>query len=109
MGAGVILAAGLALAGPPAAGGAEPPGTIVVAQVEAPTGPLRPPTPPQPSRSETPSPQPTGPTTPSPRERWPKPEIDLNQLETKDLSLLYFDPSETYLTPYIARSFTNSL
>jgi hypothetical protein len=36
-------------------------------------------------------------------------EIDLSRLETKDLRLLYFDPAETYLTPYIARSFLNSL
>ena len=35
--------------------------------------------------------------------------IDLNQLETKDLLLLYFDPTETYLTPYIGRNFENSL
>ena len=35
--------------------------------------------------------------------------IDLTTLETKDLSLLYFDPPQTYLTPYIARSFENAL
>ena len=29
--------------------------------------------------------------------------IDLTTLETDDLSLLYFDPMQTYLTPYIAR------
>ncbi len=34
--------------------------------------------------------------------------IDLSRIETKDLRLLYFDPAETYLTPYIARSFLNS-
>ena len=28
--------------------------------------------------------------------------IDLTTLETKDLDLLYFDPVQTYLTPYIA-------
>jgi hypothetical protein len=33
----------------------------------------------------------------------------LSTLETKDLSLLYIDPIQTYLTPYIARSFQNSL
>ena len=37
------------------------------------------------------------------------PLIDLSRLETEDLRLLYFDPSETYLTPYVARSFQNSL
>jgi len=35
-------------------------------------------------------------------------EIDLSQMETKDLRLLYFDPAETYLTPYVARAFENS-
>jgi len=33
----------------------------------------------------------------------------LSTLETKDLTLLYIDPIQTYLTPYIARSFQNSL
>ena len=35
--------------------------------------------------------------------------IDLTTLETKNLDLLYFDPIQTYLTPYIARSFENAL
>ncbi|HEY1142970.1 MAG TPA: hypothetical protein VGE68_02945 [Sphingomicrobium sp.] len=35
--------------------------------------------------------------------------IDLTTLETKDLDLLYFDPLQTYLTPYIARSFENAI
>ena len=35
--------------------------------------------------------------------------IDLSTLETKDLTLLYFDPVQTYLTPYIARAYENSL
>jgi hypothetical protein len=39
----------------------------------------------------------------------PTAEIDLARLETADLRLLYFDPAQTYLTPYIARSFLNSL
>src|SRR4051794_15001683 len=33
----------------------------------------------------------------------------LSTLETKDLSLLYIDPVQTYLTPYLARAFENSL
>src|SRR5215470_3851221 len=36
-------------------------------------------------------------------------EIEMNRLETEDLDLLYFDPPQTYLTPYVARSFLNSL
>jgi hypothetical protein len=35
--------------------------------------------------------------------------IDLTTLETRDLSLLYFDPMQTYLTPYIARAFENAM
>ena len=35
--------------------------------------------------------------------------IDLSTLETDNLSLLYFDPVQTYLTPYIARSFENAI
>ena len=37
------------------------------------------------------------------------PLIPLTQLETDDLRLLYFDPAETYLTPYVGRSFENAL
>ena len=35
--------------------------------------------------------------------------INLSTLETRNLSLLYFDPVQTYLTPYIARAFENAL
>jgi hypothetical protein len=35
--------------------------------------------------------------------------INLTTLETKDLDLLYFDPAQTYLTPYIARAYENAL
>ena len=33
----------------------------------------------------------------------------LGSLETNDLRLLYFDPSETYLAPYVARTFENTM
>jgi len=33
----------------------------------------------------------------------------LSTLETKNLSLLYIDPIQTYLTPYLARAFENAL
>jgi hypothetical protein len=36
-------------------------------------------------------------------------DFQMNRLETNDLDLLYFDPPETYLTPYVARSYLNSL
>ena len=34
--------------------------------------------------------------------------VGLSKLETSDLSLLYYDPIQTYLTPYIARAYENS-
>lgn len=34
--------------------------------------------------------------------------LDLDLLRTKDLSLVWFAPAETYLTPHVARSFENS-
>ncbi len=75
-----------------------------------------PPAPPTPAPAivETPPP-PEGPAPPAPdKEEKPRPYkptegLDLNTLETKDLDLLYFDPTETYLTPHLARSFHNSL
>ena len=36
-------------------------------------------------------------------------EIELDRLETEDLDLLYFDPPQTYLTPYAARAALNSI
>jgi hypothetical protein len=35
--------------------------------------------------------------------------LNLSELDTRDLELLYFDPAQTYLTPYIGRAFTNAL
>jgi len=35
--------------------------------------------------------------------------IDLTTIETNDLDLLYFDPVQTYVTPYIARAFENAI
>jgi len=35
--------------------------------------------------------------------------FQLSTLETKNLSLLYIDPIQTYLTPYLGRSFENAL
>ncbi|HEV2043377.1 MAG TPA: hypothetical protein VGR05_01740, partial [Sphingomicrobium sp.] len=63
------------------------------------------------------------PATPDPQSDQPKPDepklpekvprdasgIDLSTLETKNVSILYFDPVQTYLTPYIARAFENAL
>ena len=44
-----------------------------------------------------------------PRPHSPTDEIDLSKIETPEMRLLYFDPAETYLTPYIGRAFLNSL
>jgi hypothetical protein len=74
------------------------------------------PPPPQPDTttiSEIPAPEPTAPEQAPPEEIERVPPdasgINLSTLETKNLSLLYFDPVQTYLTPYIARSFENAL
>src|SRR5438128_4478511 len=56
---------------------------------------------------------PTSPTAPQPKAPEHVPQdasgFHLSKLETKDLTLLYLDPLQTYLTPYIARAFENSL
>ena len=36
------------------------------------------------------------------------PSVGLSKLETKDLELLYYDPLQTYLTPYVAQAYENS-
>ncbi|HEV7157234.1 MAG TPA: hypothetical protein VGN38_02645 [Caulobacteraceae bacterium] len=38
-----------------------------------------------------------------------KPELDIDMIRTRDLDLLYFAPTETYLTPYVGRSLENAL
>src|SRR5690348_13686073 len=37
------------------------------------------------------------------------PSVGIAKLETKDLELLWFDPDQRYLTPYLARSYENSI
>ena len=54
-------------------------------------------------------PEPTTTTPPPSRAPEDIPLIDLSRLETEDLRLLYFDPAETFLTPYVGRSFENAL
>jgi hypothetical protein len=71
--------------------------------------------PPQPTESppaEPVTPAPTKPNAPEQKtERVPQDAsgFHLSTLETKDLTLLYIDPAQTYLTPYLARAFENSL
>jgi hypothetical protein len=79
--------------------------TAAYAQIET-SGPTQP---------VAPAPAPTGPGSPKPEgdnkpaAEEPSAGINLSRLATKDLQLLYFDPSETYLTPYVARSLENSI
>jgi hypothetical protein len=80
-----------------------------------------PPAPPQPDRTTVVEPLPKPGTPPSEQPKEPVKEqgpahvppdasgIDLTTLETKDLDLLYFDPVQTYLTPYIARAYENAM
>jgi len=85
------------------------------AQAEAGSGAVPIPQQPAPSETQAPVAAPDGgsaiPAKPAPPPAKPSifREIDLSSLETKDLRLLYFDPSETYLTPYVARAFENSM
>src|SRR5438270_3105012 len=72
--------------------------------------------PPQPTGtppSEPVSPAPTAPNAPEQKSPGHVPQdasgFHLSTLETKDLSLLYIDPLQTYLTPYLARAYENSL
>ena len=71
--------------------------------------------PPQPTESppaEPVTPSPTKPDAPEQKtEHVPQDAsgFHLSTLETKDLTLLYIDPVQTYLTPYLARAFENSL
>ncbi|MGL6042601.1 MAG: YncE family protein, partial [Sandaracinobacteroides sp.] len=53
--------------------------------------------------------QPAPPVQPDHEPYTPTGELDLARLETADLRLLYFDPAQSYLAPYVARSFLNSL
>src|SRR6476620_2829749 len=80
---------------------------------------LQKPPPPQPDTTTIEEPvtkpdKPAEPTSPQPKEgpAHVPPDasgIDLSELDTNDLELLYFDPAQTYLTPYIGRAFTNAL
>jgi hypothetical protein len=72
--------------------------------------------PPQPQDTPPAEPVTPGPLKPTaPRDEGPKhvprdaSGFHLSTLETKDLTLLYIDPIQTYLTPYLGRAFENSL
>jgi hypothetical protein len=62
--------------------------------------------PPAPIEEEAPPPEP-----PPPLSRAPDrvPLINLSQIETERLRILFFAPAQTYLTPYVGRSLENAL
>ena len=73
------------------------------------------PPPPQPDTTTIQEPKPEPPQQPQPVNQGPAhvPQdasgINLSEMDTRELELLYFDPAQTYLTPYVGRAFTNSL
>jgi hypothetical protein len=103
--------ASLALAQTPAKQQPLPPPPDTTTEVEKPDA-----VPPQPQESppsEPATPAPTKPNAPEQQEPKHVPQdasgFHLSTLETKNLTLLYIDPIQTYLTPYIGRAFENSL
>lgn len=71
------------------------------------------------TQTDTTAPETTAPPPPAPApiEQPPPPSrapgdiplIDLSQIQTEHMRLLYFDPAETYLVPYVGRNFENAL
>ena len=71
---------------------------------------------PPPATTETPTPPPAPVETPTADQgpaHVPPDEsasgLNLSEYDTSDLHLLYFDPAQTYLTPYIGRAFENAV
>jgi hypothetical protein len=97
---------------PPPPPPAEDPSVVVEEPEAVPPLPSDPPPadPIQPAPTDPTAPEPTTPEQKAP-ESVPKDAsgFQLSTLETKNLSLLYLDPVQTYLTPYIGRAFENAL
>ena len=100
-----------ALAQAPAKQPPPPPPTETTTEVEKPDS-----VPPQPNNlppAEPVTPAPTKPNAPQPTSPAHVPKdasgFHLSTLETPDLTLLYIDPVQTYLTPYLGRAFENAL
>ena len=107
----LVTSAGAAAAQTPAKQQPPPPPPTTTTVVEKPDA-----VPPQPQGTPPAEPVTPGPLSPTaPEQEGPKhvPQdasgFHLSTLETKNLTLLYIDPIQTYLTPYIARAFENSL
>src|SRR5215472_14278507 len=96
--AGAVLASAVALAWLALAGGP------ASAQIET-----------SPPRTVSPIPPPGPAPSPKPGEKAPAPAhtpfggLGISEIRTGDLRLLYFDPTETYLTPYVGRALENSI
>ena len=107
----LAASAGQALAQAQANQTPPPPQPDTTTQVEDPDAVPPPPAdsppaePVQPAPTKPNAPEPTGP------EHVPQDAsgFHLSTLETNNLSLLYIDPVQTYLTPYLARAFENAL
>jgi hypothetical protein len=88
-----------------------PPPTDTTTQIEKPDA--VPPTPEGQPPSEPVTPAPTKPNAPEQTSPEHVPQdasgFHLSTLETNNLSLLYIDPVQTYLTPYLGRAFENAL
>ena len=108
---GLAVSARPALAQPQSSTDPPPPPADVTAVIEAPNAEPAPPADPPPAEPVGPLP----PGTDAPEQKAPDsvpPDASgfrLSTLETRNLSLLYIDPIQTYLTPYLGRSFENSL
>jgi len=108
---GLVATAGSAIAQPQSNQPPPPPPADTTTQVEKPDAVPPPPSDTPPSEPVQPSPPtPTAPEQKSP-EHVPQDAsgFRLSTLETKNLSLLYIDPIQTYLTPYLGRAFENAL
>jgi hypothetical protein len=85
---------------------------FAAAQAQTDTGaptPASPQTPTEPVASPIEAPPAPAPEAPPSRAPGDIPLIDLSQIQTEHMRLLYFDPAETYLVPYVARNFENAL
>src|SRR3990170_2561855 len=107
----LLASSSAAFAQAPAKQAPPPPPADTTATVENPEA-----VPPPPEETPPAEPVTPGPTEPdAPEQKSPEhvPEdasgFQLSTLETKNLSLLYIDPIQTYLTPYLGRAFENAL
>jgi hypothetical protein len=107
----LCTSASLAAAQTPSKQPPPPPPTDTTTIVEKPDE--VPPAPVESPPSEPVTPAPTKPNAPEQKGPEHVPQdvsgFHLSTLETKNLSLLYIDPVQTYLTPYLARAFENAL